>query len=240
MSAFIPSKCDYNGEASPLYRIHSTNLGTFDYPFSCYRLAMYFQHTTSSGVPFYVNSIVDTVKKCMANPQISKNLVRFPVVPQKDFRYHSWCSRRISNVMFFLHALEKCTVVCSGNQIGGSILQWLCHLLLVTYFSTTLLSLSASIMMWNIYAAYKSFYVRCACMCVSVMKKQVTPFLYYMMVCLQKYNYFGAPSNWVQFLHHSKFEADTSHKYHSGHATSQHQGKVHLQVLWKWETYQMK
>ena len=89
MSAFIPSKCDYNGEASPLYRIHSTNLGTFDYPFSCYRLAMYFQHTTSSGVPFYVNSIVDTVKKCMANPQISKNLVRFPVVPQKDFRYHS-------------------------------------------------------------------------------------------------------------------------------------------------------
>ncbi|KAL5517747.1 hypothetical protein EMCRGX_G003356 [Ephydatia muelleri] len=43
-------------------------------------------HTTSSGIPFYVNSIVDTVKKCMANHQISKNLVRFPVVPQKDFR----------------------------------------------------------------------------------------------------------------------------------------------------------
>eukprot|EP00731_Ephydatia_muelleri_P038372 Em0736g2a len=43
-------------------------------------------HTTSSGIPFYVNSIVDTVKKCMANHQISKNLLRFPVVPQKDFR----------------------------------------------------------------------------------------------------------------------------------------------------------
>ena len=235
MSAFIPSKCDYNGEASPLYRIHSTNLGTFDYPFSCYRLAMYFQHSTSSGVPFYVNSIVDTVKKCMANPQISKNLVRFPVVPQKDFRYHSWCSRRISNVMFFLHALEKCTVVCSGNQIGGSILQWLCHLLLVTYFSTTLL-----IMMWNIYAAYKSFYVRYnfVCLHVCICNEEASNSI--SILRLQKYNYFGALSNWVQFLHHSKFEADTSHKYHSVHATSQHQGKVHLQVLWKWETYQMK
>eukprot|EP00731_Ephydatia_muelleri_P003255 Em0001g3255a len=55
-------------------------------------------HTTSSGIPFYVNSIVDTVKKCMANHQISKNLVRFPVVPQKDFRemYHGmqWRSNR--------------------------------------------------------------------------------------------------------------------------------------------------
>ena len=27
------------------------------------------------------------MKKCMANPQIAKSLVRFPVIPQKEFRY---------------------------------------------------------------------------------------------------------------------------------------------------------
>jgi hypothetical protein len=47
------------------------------------------EYPESQFLDMYANSIVGIVKKCMANPQIAKSLVRFPVVPQKEFRYPS-------------------------------------------------------------------------------------------------------------------------------------------------------
>ncbi|KAL5496503.1 hypothetical protein EMCRGX_G012801 [Ephydatia muelleri] len=39
-----------------------------------------------SGVPFYVNSIAETIKLCLANPDIAKKMERYPVLPKKGFR----------------------------------------------------------------------------------------------------------------------------------------------------------
>ncbi|KAL5473671.1 hypothetical protein EMCRGX_G028182 [Ephydatia muelleri] len=38
-----------------------------------------------SGVPFYVNSIAETIKLCLANPDIAKKMERYPVLPKKGF-----------------------------------------------------------------------------------------------------------------------------------------------------------
>lgn len=45
------------------------------------------KHVASNGVPFYLNSIRDILQRCLANPEIANNLVRFPVEPKNEFRY---------------------------------------------------------------------------------------------------------------------------------------------------------
>ena len=37
-------------------------------------------------IPFYVNAIDNTLKMCLANPDIANNLVRYPII-SSEYRY---------------------------------------------------------------------------------------------------------------------------------------------------------
>ena len=42
-------------------------------------LALFFIIVFSSGIPFYVNSVISVIGKCQSNPKISQALKRLPV-----------------------------------------------------------------------------------------------------------------------------------------------------------------
>ncbi|KAL5486988.1 hypothetical protein EMCRGX_G019538 [Ephydatia muelleri] len=46
-------------------------------------------HSTSNNIPFYVNALDNTLKMCLANPDIANNLVRYPII-SSEYReiYH--------------------------------------------------------------------------------------------------------------------------------------------------------
>ncbi|KAL5489197.1 hypothetical protein EMCRGX_G018263, partial [Ephydatia muelleri] len=54
-----------------------------------YRLHGYYapkMHFTRTGIPFYINPVSNTLKMCLGNPEISHNLVRYPVIPKGEFK----------------------------------------------------------------------------------------------------------------------------------------------------------
>lgn len=53
----------------------------------CDYIVVYIQHYTAQGVPFYVNKPSNIVRRCLAMPDISSAIARFPVVPKNEMRY---------------------------------------------------------------------------------------------------------------------------------------------------------
>ena len=60
---------------------------------------IYFKHAiaeiilqvfSTDGTPFYMISPTSTVKQVFGNPETSKLMHRFPVVPKQEIRYHNY------------------------------------------------------------------------------------------------------------------------------------------------------
>ncbi|KAL5500102.1 hypothetical protein EMCRGX_G011605 [Ephydatia muelleri] len=66
------------------------------------------KHSTSNNIPFYVNAIYNTLKMCLANPDIVNNLVRYPII-SSEYR----CSSHIQQ--FLCH--DGCEGVFANAQL---------------------------------------------------------------------------------------------------------------------------
>ncbi|KAL5496712.1 hypothetical protein EMCRGX_G013056 [Ephydatia muelleri] len=85
-------------------------------PFASKMLAMaYLMHTTSSGIPFYVNPISDSLKMCLGTPEIARNLVRYPVIPKGEFKEVFHALRWRNDKRFFA---PMSTTPCGNVFIG--------------------------------------------------------------------------------------------------------------------------
>ena len=81
------------------------------------------QHITSSGIPFYVSPISDTLKMCLGTPEIAHNLVRYPVIPKREFKYVHVCGVCVCVCVYVcvcvcvMHALFKFAGKCSCTTL---------------------------------------------------------------------------------------------------------------------------
>ena len=70
------------------------------------------QHITSSSIPFYVNPISDTLKMCLGTLEIAHNLVRYPVIPKREFKYVHVCGVCVMHAQF----AGKCSMHYVGEM----------------------------------------------------------------------------------------------------------------------------
>eukprot|EP00731_Ephydatia_muelleri_P014532 Em0008g252a len=105
-----------------------------------YRLHGYYapkMHFTRNGIPFYINPVSNTLKMCLGNPEISHNLVRYPVIPKGEFKevFHGlhW---RTDRRFFSPMSTTSCGNVfigdliqyqSSGSSCMGCVVQFICQ-----------------------------------------------------------------------------------------------------------------
>ena len=45
------------------------------------------QHFSQEGIPFYINSATNIVRRCIGNPQIASRIATYPTIPKNTVRY---------------------------------------------------------------------------------------------------------------------------------------------------------
>ncbi len=83
------------------------------------------QYYTAGGVPFYINSPIRMLQKCLASPGIAQLLHRCPVIPKGELRFISRCIHTCMaiEVYPFLYA-DRSIMLSVGEMIRDFTHQW--------------------------------------------------------------------------------------------------------------------